>query len=66
MLARFVKPEADEKDLIFTVVELNGDRATVRHDDSPMKIKPTFVYKVADLEFSHDGQKWVPFDRDDK
>ena len=46
----FKQPAADEIGLRFVVVEPRGDRVMVRHADSPMSIKPTFVYQVADLE----------------
>ena len=46
----FKQPAADEVGLRFLVIEPRGDRVMVRHDDSPMSIKPTFVYPVADLE----------------
>ena len=47
---RFRDPCDDERGLRFVVVEPRGDRVMVRHADSPMSIKPTFVYRVADLE----------------
>lgn len=48
-LVTFTNPQADETGLRFIIVEMRGDRAMVRHDDSCMSIKPTFVYPVADL-----------------
>lgn len=45
----FKQPAADEVGLRFTVIELRGDRVMVRHDDSIMSIKPTFVYPVTDM-----------------
>lgn len=46
----FKQPTADEIGLRFVVIEPRGDRVMVRHVDSDMSIKPTFVYRVADLE----------------
>lgn len=49
-IVTFKQPAAHEHGLRLIVVEPRGDRVMVRHNDSPMSIKPTFVYTVAELE----------------
>lgn len=48
-LVTFKEPASDETGLVFVVIEPRGDRVMVRHDDSPLSIKPTFIYPVADM-----------------
>jgi len=45
----FKNPNPDELGLIFSVLELRGDRVLVSADVD-MVVNPTMVYQVADLE----------------
>lgn len=49
-LVAFKNPEPDEKDLIFKVIELRGDRVLVQSTSEAYLIKPTFVYLQSDLK----------------
>lgn len=51
-LVTFKQPESDEVGLVFVVIEPRGDRVMVRHDESPLFIKPTFIYPVADMRLA--------------
>lgn len=48
---RFTRPiSPEERGERFVVLELRGDRALVSAAESAMKITPTFVYRLSDLE----------------
>jgi hypothetical protein len=50
MLVRFKNPTKAEAGERFTVLEVRGDRVLVEDAASTMRIAPTFVYLISDLE----------------